>query len=169
MLAVASLQAQTKWKVKDDAVEVKFRIKNFGVWVEGSFGGMIADIAFDAATPQAGTIKASVETGTINTGIESRDKHLKSEDYFDAATYPKITMQSTSIEKKGDQLQFTGKLTIKSTTKTLSFPFAFADLDGKGIFRAEFEIDRTAYGVGSSGGPMGETVKITLSVPVTRQ
>jgi len=168
LLNVAALSAQVRWKVKEDAAEVRFKIKNFGVWVEGTFGGLKADIVFEPSTAD-GTISATIDAGTINTGIESRDKHLRSADYFETETYPGIALQSSRLEKSANQYTFTGKLTIKSVGKAISFPFVFGEVDGKGVFRAEFEINRTDYGVGSGGGPMGETVKIILSVPVTRQ
>lgn len=168
MLMALQVNAQTRWKVKEDAAEVKFKIKNFGVWVEGSLGGLKADILFDPASPDKGSIKATVDVNTINTGISSRDSHLRNEDYFDVAKYPTMTIQSAQLEKSGDQYKLNGKMTIKSTTREISFPFVFGEVDGKGVFRAEFEINRVDYGVGGGGGPMGETVKITLSVPVTR-
>lgn len=163
------LHSQMQWKVKEDASEVRFKIKNFGVWVEGSFGGLKADINFDPSSPEKGAITASVEVNTINTGINSRDSHLKKEEYFDAEKYPKITIKSTSITKEGDQFILHGKLTMKATTKDISFSFVFGEVEGKAVFRAEFEINRNDYGIGGSGGPMGDTVKLTLSVPVTRQ
>lgn len=161
--------SQNNWKVKNESAEIKFKIKNFGVWVEGSLGNLNAVINFDANNPEKGEINASVDVNTINTGISSRDNHLKKEEYFDAEKHPKITIKSSSILKEKDQFLLKGKLTIKGITKDISFPFVFGEVEGKAVFRAEFEINRIDFSVGTGGGPMGEKVKITLSVPVVRQ
>jgi polyisoprenoid-binding protein YceI len=58
-------------------------------------------------------------------------------------------------------------LTIKAVTKTVTIPFSFVEADAtKALFKSEFSIDRVEYGVGESGVVMGNTVKISLFVPV---
>src|SRR4051812_31567402 len=81
----------------DDGSEVKFSIKNFGLSVNGNFTGLKGKISFYPADLSASSISASVNASTINTGNESRDRHLKKEEYFDTAKYPLISFVSDRI------------------------------------------------------------------------
>lgn len=155
------------WKIKTDTATVTFKIKNFGSWVSGSLSGLTGTIHFTPDDLANSSITGSVDVNTINTENAGRDKHLKNADYFDAPTYPHMTIKSKSIKKSGNDYEMEASLTIKSTTKTITLPFSFVEADAtKGLFKAEFEIDRVEYGVGEKGTVMGDIVKITLFVPV---
>src|SRR5215216_5478431 len=106
------------WKIKTDTSEVKFKIKNMGSWVPGTLGGLEGNIHFDANDLSHSTISGSVDVSTINTENSGRDKHLKNADFFDAPTYPKMSLKSKSIKKDGSDYSMEVDLTIKSTTKT---------------------------------------------------
>lgn len=155
------------WKIKTETSEVKFKIKNFGSWVSGTIGGLAGTIHFDPNDLANSSISGSVDVTTIDTKNEGRDKHLKNADFFDAPTYPKMSLKSKSIKKNGTDYTLEASLTIKSTTKTVEIPFSFTDAGGgKGLFKAEFTIDRVEYGVGEKGTVMGDNVTIDLFVPV---
>jgi polyisoprenoid-binding protein YceI len=155
------------WKIKADTSTVTFQIKNAGSWVKGSIGGLSGDIHFDPKDLGNSSITGSVDVSTLSTENNGRDKHLKTADYFDAPTYPHMTIKSKSIKKDGSDYSMEASLTIKSTTKTVTIPFSFTEADAtKGLFKSEFSIDRVEYGVGESGLVMGNTVKISLFVPV---
>ena len=155
------------WKIKTDTSTVTFKIKNAGSWVSGSLGGLAGTIHFDPNDLSHSTITGSVDVNTISTENSGRDKHLKNADFFDAPTYPKMTLTSKSIKKEGNDYCMEANLTIKAVTKTVTIPFSFVEADAtKGLFKSEFSIDRVEYGVGESGVVMGNTVKISLFVPV---
>ena len=78
-------------------------------------GGSLAVLGFGLWT----VIKAA----SINTGIERRDNHLRSADFFDVAKYPEITFQSKKIEKKGKGLVAVGDFTMHGVTKEIALPF----------------------------------------------
>ena len=105
-----------QWEVKTAAI--KFEINNAGFPVSGSFSGLEADIHFDPKRPEKGSILASVDATTIDTGIDLRNKHLKKGDYFDVENYPRISMTSVSM-KKIDKGAYQGvfKVQIKDLSK----------------------------------------------------
>ena len=79
---------------------------------------------------------------SIDTRNEQRDGHLRSDDFFDVETYPKLTFVSTSVEQTDEEtLRVTGDLTIKGTTKpvTIDFTFTGAATDPFGNERVGFE------------------------------
>jgi len=57
---------------------------------------------------------------SVNTGSEQRDGHLRTNDFFDAPAFPKITFKSTSVSQI-DEANFavTGDLSIKGVTKAM--------------------------------------------------
>jgi polyisoprenoid-binding protein YceI len=144
---------------------VTFQIKNLGINVGGSFSGLKADIDFDPAHPDNGTIEASVQANTINTDNETRDKHLKSDAFFDAEKYPEIKMKSVSIKHNSGN-NYTGifDLTIKDKTNQVQIPFTYTENSSDGEFKGKLKIKRTDYGVGGKSMVMSNDVTITIDV-----
>lgn len=156
------------YKPTDQGSKVHFTIKNFGIGTGGDISGLKGTIDFDPSTLKSCAFAVSADVKTIDTDNGSRDEHLKSADYFDAAKYPEIVLKSTSISKTNKTgegwLYFTGTLTMHGVTKNIEFPFT-ATLQGKDyLFKGDFEINRLDYSVGSSSGVLSNTVKVSLSV-----
>lgn len=168
LLTFGPALSQTAWK--PGKATVGFAIKNAGLTANGSFGGFAGTLLFDPAKPETGKLAATVETGTLDTGIGLRDKHLKKEDYFDVATYPRISLTSISIEKKGGNAYLgTFDLTLKSTTRRVTMPFTFTQTGNTGTFAGSFDINRLDYKVGKSNLLLSDKVTITLSVQAQAQ
>src|SRR5258708_15071849 len=109
----------------DQGSSITFEIRNFGFKVDGSLSGLEGKISFNPEHPADAVFDVSVGAATIHTGNEMRDEHLRKESYFDVQKYPRIRFVSTHIaagDSKGSYL-ISGKLTIKATTKDISFPF----------------------------------------------
>ncbi|CAN5355923.1 YceI family protein [soil metagenome] len=154
------------WKVKTSSIT--FKIKNAGLTVDGSFTGLEADIKFNQLKPEEGTIKAIVNSKSINTGNDMRDGHLKKAEYFDVEKFPKITLQSIKIETSGPiSYKGTFNLTIKGVTKVVVIPFNFLKIPEKTQFKGSFTINRRDFGVGGSSIAMADNVTISLDILVT--
>jgi len=148
----------------DAGSSVKFKIKNFGFNVDGSFKGLEGKIHFDPAHLPDARFDVSIDANTIDTDNHTRDGHLKKEDYFDVQNHPRIRFVSTGIKaggKKGEFI-FSGKLTIKDKTQELSFPFTASPMGNDYIFSGEFKINRKDFGVGGSS-----TISNSLTVALT--
>jgi polyisoprenoid-binding protein YceI len=164
MIASHILPAQTHWKVSTSSVT--FKIKNLGFTVDGSFGGLIADIQFDAAN----SLNGSIEASTLSTGIDLRDKDLKQEKYFNASVYPQINLKSTSFSEENDGT-FIGsfKLTMKGISKNVVIPFSYTEKDNTAIFKGSFSLNRRDYSVGGNSWTMSDDVTITLIINAIKQ
>jgi polyisoprenoid-binding protein YceI len=150
----------------DKDSEIKFRIKNLGVGVNGSFNGLEGKFEFDPHNLSSSTFEASIDVNSINTGINMRDNHLRSEDYFDVKNYPRIKFVSTKVvenDKEGNYVIY-GKLTIKKTTKEISFPFTASPENGGIRFKGEFSLDRRDYKVGGYSMVLSDKLTVFLSV-----
>jgi len=148
----------------DDKSSVKFSIKNFGVKTGGDFKGLEGLIEFDKSSPDKAQFDISIQPATVNTDNNTRDSHLRKEEYFDVEKYPKITFKSEKVSSKGNGFSVSGKLTIKGVTKSLSFPFTAVAKDDGYLFEGSFDINRKDFKVGGNSMVLGDNVTVTLSV-----
>lgn len=165
ILATCSVNAQSYSPI-DTASKLHFVIKNFAINTGGDISGMSGKIKFDAKKPAAASFDVTAKVSTIDTDNEKRDKHLMSDDFFEAEKYPLIRIISTKIEKGKDMKNFIfkGQITIKNVTKMVEFPFTAERKNGGALFTGEFEIDRTDFGIGKKSATMSDKVKVSLSV-----
>ena len=149
--------------------QITFQIKNLGINTHGTIGGLKADFHIDPANPATSTINASVETNTINTDNSMRDKHLKSDDFFDVEKYPVITLKSTAIKhKSGDNYTGSFNLTIKNKTRGIEIPFTYTGAADKVSFKCSFKINRLDYSIGSNSFTMGDQVTINIDAEAAK-
>lgn len=85
--------------------------------VKGSFEKFKGTVVIDEADIAKSKVDVSIETVSINTGIDTRDNHLRSPDFFDVEKFPLMTFVSTKVEPGTDNYKVTGNLTIKGETK----------------------------------------------------
>jgi polyisoprenoid-binding protein YceI len=147
----------------DQGSSIVFKIKNFGFTVDGSVSGLQGKINFDPNELPNAVFDVSVDAATINTGNEMRDGHLKKEEYFDVARYPRIRFVSTRVTAaKGGGFLVSGKLTIKQQTKDVSFPFVATSLGNDCIFKGDLSINRKDFDIGGSS-----TISNSLTISLT--
>ncbi len=162
---VAGLPAQILTPV-DAASSVKFTIKNFGLKVDGSMKGLQGKIIFNPAGLATASFTVSADAATINTNNETRDNHLKKEEYFDVAKYPRLQFISTKIAATNNPAVFKieGNITIKGITKLLSFPFTVVEKPDGQMFSGEFTINRRDFKVGGNSLVLSDNLIVSLSV-----
>ena len=180
LAAGTSAQAQTStWTIDPAHSSVGFEIRHMGVSnVRGSIVGLKGTVTLNDKDITKSSVEATVDTTTVTTNVEARDKHLKSPDFFDVEKYPQITFKSTSLTNNGGKLQLTGDLTLTGTTKSVTL-----DLDGpappqtgkdgktRSGFSAAGTLKRTDYNFGPKFGSamVGDDVKFTIDVEIDKQ
>lgn len=159
--------AQVKQTVTKSTV--KFEIKNMGFNTSGTIGGVQAAIVFDPAKAEAGSIEASAEVATLNTDNDLRDEHLRSDSFFDAVKFPKITIKSVSLKHKSGN-NYTGQfsVTIKDKTKILEMPFTYTENGSSATFNGILKLKRADFGLGSSSMVLSDDVKVTIEVETNK-
>ncbi len=158
------LQAQLFQPV-DDKSDIKFIIKNFGIKTGGSFKGLKGTIAIDPANPSGISFDVTIDAKTVNTDNDSRDNHLRKDEYFNVEAYPVIGFKSEKITGNNlNKLSAYGKLSIKGVTKYISIPFKVTPKDDGYVFEGNFSINRRDYNVGSGSMVLGDNVDLVLSV-----
>jgi polyisoprenoid-binding protein YceI len=146
--------------------------------VRGEFHGVTGTVVVDDTDISKSSVNVTIDATSVDTREPDRDKHLKSEAFFDVAKYPTITFQSTKVERNADgTLKVTGDLTIRGVTKTdvLTATLPKAPIkDPWGLQRtatsASTKINRQDFGVAwnqkldTGGVVVGDDVNITLDV-----
>ncbi len=147
--------------------------------VRGRFGSYTGTLTI-AEDPRASKVEATVETGSLTTGDDTRDAHLKSADFFDVENFPSMTLVSTGIDKNGSDYVLHTDLTIKGVTKAVDFELEFDGVSPdpwggtRAAFSAEAEVNRKDWGLEwnvalEAGGLLvGDKVKIQLEVQAVK-
>ncbi|MEI6173071.1 MAG: YceI family protein [Bacteroidota bacterium] len=177
MMIFGKSEAQTKWAVDNSHSNVKFTVTHMVISeVEGNFKSFTGTLT--AAKPDFtdASIEFSVDIASINTDNEQRDKHLKSDDFFNAEKFPSMTFKSISMKKlSGNKYELTGNLTIREVTKRVKFAVTYGGTakDGYGNtragFRASTTINRLDYGLKwnslleTGGAVVGPEVAININ------
>ena len=168
LLLALPLLAQTKvFRADDNHTVLGFKASTLLFDVPGRFTRYKADITGDPAAPEGAKVLLEIDTKSINTANATRDNHLRTADFFDAAKYPKITFTSQSVRREGDRLVVRGTLTMHGVTKDLELAFVSAEgMNGAGTrtwsYRATVPLDRLEYGIGADS----VAAKISLKRPV---
>ncbi|MCB9195177.1 MAG: YceI family protein [Flavobacteriales bacterium] len=168
----------TKWKIDQAHSDIAFKVKHMMIsTVTGYFESFDGEVEADAEDFSDAKIQFSVVIDSINTKNADRDGHLKSDDFFNAATYPKMTFVSKSFN--GESL--IGDLTIRDVTKEIELDVDYQGtaVDPYGQTKAGFEvtgnINRKEFGLSWSAVTeagnivVSDKVKLQLDVQFIKQ
>jgi polyisoprenoid-binding protein YceI len=171
----------TTWNLDATHSQIEFSVKHMMfTTVRGRFADVEGTITLDAAAPARSSVEVTIGTASVDTRVEARDAHLRSEDFFHAEAHPAITFRSRRVEgspgKAGDAFKVVGDLTIRGVTRevVLDAVFEGTGTDPWGNTRSGFSaataIDRRDFGLTwnqglEAGGVLvGHQVKIELQV-----
>ncbi len=171
------------WLIDTAHSTIEFKIKYLLIsTVTGVFTRFNAKLESDNEDFNFAKISFSAEVASITTYNEERDKHLKSEDFFSAEVFPRISFRSISFQKiGGTHYKLIGEMTIRNYVKMIELDVDYGGkmTDSSGNIRAGFDIigkiSRKEYGllwdaVTETGGLMvGDEVKLFLSVQLIRK
>lgn len=103
---------------------IGFKVRHLGlIDVPGFFRDFTGTVNFDAKDVTRSTVEFTAKTTSVDTGVNARDNHLRTKDFFEVEKYPEMTFKSTSVTRKGKNWTVTGDLTIKGVTRPVSIPF----------------------------------------------
>jgi polyisoprenoid-binding protein YceI len=170
--------SQAKWTVDNAHSAVKFTVTHLVISeVEGSFKKFTGSLNSSKPDFTDAAIQFAADVNSINTDNDMRDKHLKSDDFFNAAQYPEMTFKSTSFKKlSGNKYELLGNLTIRNTTKPVKFDVVYGGTakDGYGNTKAGFKattvINRFDYNLKwnnlteAGGATVGKDVTLDLKL-----
>jgi len=174
--------ASIKWNIDRSHTNVTFSIRHFFTPVVGKFTAYDIDLNFNPNDLANSSVTVDMDVNSVNTNNERRDSHLKNPDFFNTEVFPKMTFNSTSITKTGEnQFMMRGNLTIRDVTKQIDIPFTLlgvadhpsrANTEVAGL-EGSFKIKRLEYGVGSgdwvSTAVVSDELTVDIFLSVNRQ
>ena len=134
--------AQSKWNIDLSHSGVNFSIRHMVVSkVRGRFAKFTGALNFDDEDIARSVVEATIDASSIDTGVEQRDAHLRSADFFDVEKYPELRFRSTRIEKlDDDRFRVVGQLTIRDVTREVAL-----DIEGGGRAKDPWGNERTGF------------------------
>jgi len=174
------------WQLDAAHSSVEFAVKHMMITtVRGRFKDVKATVTGNEDDLSVCSVEVQIDAASIDTGVADRDTHLRSPDFFDVETYPKIIFRSDhlegSINKEGDRFRMIGDLTIRDTTMEVVLDVVF---EGRGTdpwgnertgFGVTGEIDRRDWGlkwnqaIETGGVLVANKVRIEAEVQVVKQ
>ena len=151
------------WQIADG-----YAIHFEGKDAEGVFNKITGEIAFDEKDMAASKFSISIDVTSITTGNGMKNRHAKSDKWFDAKQYPAINFTSAKFSKTAQGYSVDGTLEMHGTKKSITIPFIFSN----NIFKGSFSVNRMDYGVGTMEGmskKVSNEIKIDIAVPVTKK
>ena len=180
-IPVPAVPQTSKWALDPENSSAEFVCKHVFSKVRGMFAQPSGTVMLDEATPANSTINATIDVNLITTGVEERDTHLKSADFFDVANYPAITFVSTGVSRSSaTSYSVTGNLTMHGVTRpvtlavTASPPFNHAGGIRRGI-EATTSVNRKDFGLRwefpgeGAGVVVGDNIQITIDAELVLQ
>jgi polyisoprenoid-binding protein YceI len=109
----------TTWDFDLSHSSVNFSVRHLMVSkVHGRFQTWGGTLVIDNDDITRSRVSVEIDAASIDTKEEKRDAHLRSADFFDAENHPKLIFKSTAVKRvSDDELEVTGDLTIRGTTK----------------------------------------------------
>lgn len=144
--------AQTIWNLDKAHTNIQFNVTHMVVSeVNGSFTDFEGQIISKSEDFNGAEVTFTAKTASVNTGNENRDKHLKSDDFFNAEQFPDIKFNGTIVKTSG-KYQLKGNFTIRDVTKPVVFDITYGgQIDtGRGVkagFKFTGKINRLDYGL----------------------
>ena len=170
------------WAADATHSKIGFSVKHMGIaTVRGEFQEFESTLELPEDL-SAAKASATIKAASVNTNEGQRDDHLRSPDFFDAATFPELAFESTAIEPLDDEtFRITGSLSIHGVTRevVLHADVQGTDTDPWGNERVGLEItgqiSRGDFGMtfnqalGSGNMLVSDKVKLSLDVSAVKQ
>jgi polyisoprenoid-binding protein YceI len=172
------------WNIDTAHSLLEFSVKHMMISrAKGAFNNFGAVIEANPNDLTDAKIEFEVDLGSIDTRNKDRDDHLRSSDFFDIETHPKMTFIATDIKKKSkDNYDVIGDLTIRDVTRPVTVDVHFEGVSKDPMsgneaagFTGKTKISRKDFGLTwnvalETGGVLvGDEVTINIEVEAQKQ
>jgi polyisoprenoid-binding protein YceI len=171
---LAAQHKAKRFEIRQEDSNIGFSvIKWLVVREEGRFREFSGWIMFDPEDPAATSVDVTIQTASIDSRNDGRDRALRSEGYLNVRRYPAMTFKSVAARRgDGNTMLVDGDLTIRGVTKRITIPVRTLGVqyvdEHVGVvagFEATLSIDRKEFNVGPESTMMiGGDVTIHLMI-----
>lgn len=154
-----------RFRIQPEASEITFRATSRLMNAEGHFGRFSGDVVADPAGPNGARINLTIDAASLETGIQMRDKHLRSADFFDIERFPTIAFQSVRVEAAGRRATVMGRLTLHGVTREIAVPVDVQITETALVASGEFIVNRGEYAMNYNSflNPIGNEVRVAFT------
>ncbi len=171
------------WTIDPSHTRVVFSARHMMISnVHGRFEAVNGVVEFDEQNPAQSALDVQIDAASINTGDAKRDGHLKSPDFLNADSFPKLTFKGTKMEVLGeDRGRITGDLTIRDVTRPVTMDVEFNGLakspwgTTSAGFTAKTKINRKDWGLNwnvaleTGGFLVSDNININIEAEIVKQ
>lgn len=153
IFTATAISAQTNWGLDKSHSKVGFTVSHLVITdVDGFFKEYDAKVTTKGDDFSTAAVEFTINTGSIFTDNEGRDKHLRSDDFFNAEKFPNMTFKSKAMKKVSDnKYKLVGDFTIRDVTKEVELDVKYNGMvkdpwgNTKAGFKVTGEINRFDY------------------------
>jgi polyisoprenoid-binding protein YceI len=173
-LTATATKAEDVYNIDPMHSEISFSVSHMVInTVRGKFKDFKGQVWLDGKQPTKA--EGTIEAKSVDTGVEKRDAHLRSDDFFAVSKFPEISFKTKSVEKDGNSVTLVGDFTMHGVTKEVKLPVTVKGpiKDPMGSIRIGLQtstkLNRSDYGlkynaVLEAGGlAIGEDVTIEIN------
>ena len=145
---------------------VFFKATSRLVDADGTFHRFAGEVRVDPGALEQAVVSLAIEAASVDTGIQRRDDHLRSEDFFHVARSPQITFASRRVAPADGKVLVTGDLTLHGVSREVTVPVELELSAGALRARGEFTIRMSDYGMTyrSWFNPLRDEVRILFDL-----
>lgn len=175
LFSFATLEV-ANWSMDGAHSRLGFSITHMGITdINGQFNSFDVKVSTPNEDFTGASIEMTAQANSVNTGLEMRDNHLKTADFFDVEKFPTLTFKSTSVKKaKGNNYTVVGDFTMHGVTKSVTLTATHtgsaknrAGNDVAGL-KVTGVVKRSDYGVGQAGPGLSDEVKLIADLEVSK-
>ncbi len=154
-----------RFRIQPEASEITFRATSRLMNADGRFARFSGDVMVDPAVLAGARVSLTIDTASLDTGIEMRDNHLRSSDFFDVERFPTVAFQSVRVEAAGRRATVVGRLTLHGVTREIAVPIDVQITSAALVASGEFIVNRGEYAMNYNSflNPIGNEVRVAFT------
>lgn len=140
---------------------VNFKATAMGMFgVKGTFKGFTGKVKFQPKKLDQSMIDVCIDATTFKTGNDTRDSHVKAEEFLFVEKYPRVCFRSSSIQKSENGYVATGTLKLRGVQRKIKIPLTYEN----NVLKGSIELSRLEYNIGKEVSTIkaGDTIKIDI-------
>lgn len=183
VMQAPTVETKTYWIADLNYSTIEFKVKHFMISsVSGKFTDFVLEVTTEGDDFRTGSVRLDIRVKSLDTGVELRNNHLISKDFFAADDFPMISFISTHVEAiSPTRFRVGGVLTIKNVAKPLTLDLEYSgkitDAHGKerAGFSLETEINRFDFDLNwnfalqNNAAIVGKNVKISADIVLVKE
>ena len=171
LLMAAEVAAADRYVLDPAHTQVLFKADRFGLSnVFGTFAEVSGELMLDEENPENSSVRATINVASLRSDNDTREGHLKSANWLDAAAIPEITFVSTNVDRIDDSsATVTGNLMVHGVTKEVTLDVSLKNIGTDPVskrkavgFSATAMLNRHDYGVSIAEKLIGADVAVSI-------